>query len=30
VYRVADGRLAESWGVEDTLGWFRQLGKYTD
>jgi steroid delta-isomerase-like uncharacterized protein len=26
VYRVADGRLAESWGVEDTLGWFRQLG----
>src|SRR5262249_34905660 len=28
VYRVADGRLAESWGVEDTLGWFRQLGKY--
>jgi steroid delta-isomerase-like uncharacterized protein len=30
VYRVADGRLAESWGVEDTLGWFRQLGKYKD
>jgi steroid delta-isomerase-like uncharacterized protein len=30
VYRVADGRLAESWGVEDTLGWFRQLGKYAD
>jgi steroid delta-isomerase-like uncharacterized protein len=30
VYRVADGQLAESWGVEDTLGWFRQLGKYTD
>src|SRR5258706_2669886 len=30
VYRVADGRLAESWGVEDTLGWFRQLGKYGD
>ena len=30
VYRVADGRLAESWGVEDTLGWFRQLGKYSD
>ncbi len=30
LYRVADGRLAESWGVEDTLGWFRQLGKYTD
>ena len=30
IYRVADGRLAESWGVEDTLGWFRQLGKYTD
>jgi len=29
IYRVADGRLAESWGVEDTLGWFRQLGKYT-
>jgi predicted ester cyclase len=27
VYRVVDGRLAESWGVEDTLGWFRQLGK---
>ena len=25
-FRVADGRLAESWGVEDTLGWFRQLG----
>ena len=20
----------ESWGVEDTLGWFRQLGKYTE
>jgi steroid delta-isomerase-like uncharacterized protein len=30
VYRVAAGRLAESWGVEDTLGWFRQLGKYTE
>ena len=30
VYRVVDGRLAESWGVEDTLGWFRQLGKYAD
>jgi steroid delta-isomerase-like uncharacterized protein len=30
VYRVANGRLAESWGVEDTLAWFRQLGKYTD
>ena len=30
IYRVADGRLAESWGVEDTLSWFRQLGKYTD
>ena len=28
VYRVEDGRLARSWGVEDTLGWFRQLGKY--
>jgi predicted ester cyclase len=28
VYRVAGDRLAESWGVEDTLGWFRQLGKY--
>jgi steroid delta-isomerase-like uncharacterized protein len=27
VYRIVDGRLAESWGVEDTLGWFRQLGK---
>ena len=27
---LADGRLAESWGVEDTLGWFRQLGKYTN
>jgi steroid delta-isomerase-like uncharacterized protein len=27
VYRAVDGRLAESWGVEDTLGWFRQLGK---
>lgn len=26
VYRIVDGRLAESWGVEDTLGWFRQLG----
>lgn len=30
VYRVARGRLAESWGVEDTLGWFRQLGKFAD
>ena len=30
IYRVAGGRLAESWGVEDTLGWFRQLGKYTE
>lgn len=30
IYRVADGRLAESWGVEDTLGWFRQLGKYIE
>jgi steroid delta-isomerase-like uncharacterized protein len=28
VYQVEDGRLAQSWGVEDTLGWFRQLGKY--
>jgi steroid delta-isomerase-like uncharacterized protein len=28
VYRVEAGRLARSWGVEDTLGWFRQLGKY--
>jgi steroid delta-isomerase-like uncharacterized protein len=27
VYRVVDGRIAESWGVEDTLGWFRQLGE---
>lgn len=27
VYCVVDGRLAESWGVEDTLGWFRQLGR---
>jgi steroid delta-isomerase-like uncharacterized protein len=26
MYRVVDGCLAESWGVEDTLGWFRQLG----
>lgn len=26
VYRVEDGRLRESWGVEDTLGWFHQLG----
>jgi steroid delta-isomerase-like uncharacterized protein len=26
VYRAVDGRLAESWGVEDTMGWFRQLG----
>jgi len=30
LYRVENGRLAESWGVEDTLGWFRQLGKYTE
>lgn len=30
VYRVVDGKLAESWGVEDTLGWFRQLGKIPD
>jgi steroid delta-isomerase-like uncharacterized protein len=28
VYRVEHGRLARSWGVEDTLGWFRQLGRY--
>jgi steroid delta-isomerase-like uncharacterized protein len=26
VYRIAGERLAESWGIEDTLGWFRQLG----
>ncbi len=26
VYRVEHGRLRESWGVEDTLGWFHQLG----
>jgi predicted ester cyclase len=26
VYQVVGGRLARSWGVEDTLGWFRQLG----
>jgi predicted ester cyclase len=30
VYRVVDDRLAQSWGVEDTLGWFRQLGKFTE
>ncbi len=30
VYRVVDGQLAQSWGVEDTLGWFRQLGKFTE
>jgi len=30
IYRVESERLAESWGVEDTLGWFRQLGKYTE
>jgi predicted ester cyclase len=30
VYRVVDDRLAESWGVEDTLGWFRQLGAAPD
>jgi steroid delta-isomerase-like uncharacterized protein len=30
IYRVADGRLAESWGVEDTLAWMRQLGKYLE
>jgi len=30
VYRVVDGRLAASWGVEDTLGWFRQLGAVPD
>jgi predicted ester cyclase len=30
VYRVVDGRLAESWGVEDTLSWFRQLGRMPD
>ena len=28
IYRVEEARLARSWGVEDTLGWFRQLGKY--
>jgi predicted ester cyclase len=30
VYRVEGGRLRESWGVEDTLGWFRQLGHVPD
>jgi predicted ester cyclase len=30
VYREAGGLLVESWGVEDTLGWFRQLGKYAE
>lgn len=30
VYRVEDGRLRESWGVEDTLAWFRQLGGVPD
>ena len=30
LYRVAEARLAESWGVEDTLGWFRQLGQIPD
>ena len=30
IYRVAEGRLAESWGVEDTLGWMPQLGKYIE
>jgi steroid delta-isomerase-like uncharacterized protein len=30
VYQVVDGRLARSWGVEDTLGWFRQLGAVPD
>jgi steroid delta-isomerase-like uncharacterized protein len=26
VYRIADGRMAEAWYAEDTLGWFQQLG----
>ncbi len=30
IYRVVEGRLRESWGVEDTLGWFRQLGAVPD
>ena len=26
VYRHSNGKRVESWGVEDTLGWLRQLG----
>ena len=26
VYRHSNGKQIESWGVEDTLGWLRQLG----
>jgi steroid delta-isomerase-like uncharacterized protein len=26
IYRIADGKLAEAWYAEDTLGWFQQLG----
>jgi predicted ester cyclase len=26
IYRIANGRLAEAWYGEDTLGWFQQLG----
>jgi predicted ester cyclase len=25
-FRVANGRVVEAWGIEDTLGRFRQLG----
>jgi steroid delta-isomerase-like uncharacterized protein len=26
IYRVTNGRMAEAWYAEDTLGWFQQLG----
>jgi len=26
IFRIADGKLAEHWGIQDNVGWRSQLG----